>query len=221
MEAHLQLSSAQPPFPTLSFGTGSLVRLPGPAINQPNVYNFDVTTYNAMYEDLDSKDSRLYRANGLLPMLDRNRNVKRGPERWQDWKVGFPRVGERFEHDRGHQGVEGGVVDIVITCEERCWDAVVDDLLSRGSPLNRPVHVFNVDIKDNHEEALVGGKAILDLAHRLNEAARKERDTHGEEGWANGAGPARQSFDEQVPHILAEWQEQWPMLPALWTVAWF
>ncbi|KAI7185819.1 hypothetical protein KC324_g7313, partial [Hortaea werneckii] len=33
MEAHLRLTSAPSPYPTISFGTGSLVRLPGPSIN--------------------------------------------------------------------------------------------------------------------------------------------------------------------------------------------
>jgi RNA polymerase II subunit A C-terminal domain phosphatase SSU72 len=174
-----------------------------------------------MYNDLFGKDPRLYKINGLLPMLDRNRNVKFGPERWQDWRVGVPRVSEQQRHNRGSQGTEGGVVDIVITCEERCWDAVVDDLLNRGSPMNRPVHVFNVDIKDNHEEALVGGKAILDLAGKLNEAAMEEREKSGAGGWDQGSSAARKSFDERVPYILAEWQERWPHLPALWTLAWF
>lgn len=237
MEAHLRLTTAPSPYPTISFGTGSLVRLPGPSISQPNVYNFNTTSYAAMYNELYSKDQRLYRANGILPMLERNKNVKWGPERWQDWKIGVPRVGKRWHNqaegvpdadwqdDKGSQGTEAGTVDIVITCEERCWDAVVDDLLTRGSPLNRPVHVFNVDIKDNHEEALVGGRAILELADELNTAATAERDGMiragmDANGFDAGHAGARSGFDERVPDILAKWQERWPQLPALWTLAW-
>ncbi|KAK4627248.1 RNA polymerase II subunit A C-terminal domain phosphatase ssu72 [Fulvia fulva] len=237
MEAHLRLTTApNGPYPTISFGTGSLVRLPGPSISQPNVYNFNSTSYEAMYNELAGKDSRLYKANGILPMLERNKNVKWGPERWQDWKVGIPRVGKRwqtqdgaeqggaeaeYKDDKGYQGTEAGTVDIVITCEERCWDAVVDDLLTRGAPLNRPVHVFNVDIKDNHEEALVGGRAILELADALNQAAQQERDVSGNvNGFDAGQAGARAGFDEKVPEVLAAWQDRWPNLPALWTLAW-
>ncbi|KAK5705919.1 RNA polymerase II subunit A C-terminal domain phosphatase [Elasticomyces elasticus] len=246
MEAHLRLTTPTPSnpshtvYPTISFGTGSLVRLPGPSITQPNVYNFNTTSYSDMYEELKSKDAALYGRNGILPMLERNKGVKWGPERWQDWAVGVPRVGKRkrgaesgeeggeYGRDKGAQGTEAGTVDIVITCEERCWDAVVDDLLTRGSPLNRPVHVFNIDIKDNHEEALVGGKAILELADELNAAAREARETHvkgggmgGVNGFDQGLAGARMGFDERVPEILAGWQERWPGLPALWTLAWF
>lgn len=252
MEAHLRLSTSPSPYPTVSFGTGSLVRLPGPSITQPNVYTFNNTSYASMYSELLAKDSRLYRQNGILPMLERNKSVKWGPERWQDWRVGVPRVGKRwvvqdgttgseaeggdgggaeaeYKDDKGYSGTEGGVVDVVITCEERCWDAVLDDLLTRGSPLNRPVHVFNIDIKDNHDEALIGGKAILELADDLNEAAREEREVLAKDGggggdvngFDSGSAHARASFDERVPEILARWQERWPALPALWTLAWF
>lgn len=212
MEAHLRLSLAS--YPVISFGTGSLVRLPGPSISEPNNYKFNVTSYAQIYTELSSQNPRLYQANGLLNMIERNRSVKWGPERWQDWAVGRPRL--EHKEDRGSKGVEGGVVDVVITCEERCWDAVVDNLLERGSPLNRPVHVINVDIKDNHEEALVGGRAILDLADSLNAAAKAERE---EGGWRDREGT--NGFDDQVPDILGEWQERWPRLPALWTLAWF
>lgn len=220
MEAHLRLSTAPAAFPVISFGTGSLVRLPGPSITQPNVYSFNTTSYNQMYEELEAKDPRLYRNNGILNMLDRNRNLKWGPERFQDWVPGLPRLDHISKGDKGALGTEGGVVDVIITCEERCWDAVVDDLMNKGNSLNRPVHVFNVDIKDNHEEALVGGTAILDLANRLNESAIAQRKLHGSAGWENGSGAARLSFDESVPEILAEWQEKHPNLPALWTLAW-
>lgn len=216
MEAHLRLAKAG--YPVVSFGTGSLVRLPGPTISQPNVYQFNKTSYDSIYRELEAKDDRLYRANGVLNMINRNRGVKWGPERWQDWQIGIPRL----EHasDMGSTGTEGGVVDVVITCEERCWDAVIDDLLNRGSPLNRPVHVINVDIRDNHEEAAVGGGAILDLANRLNKAAAEERDKVGAAGFDAGSAASRSGFDERVPDIIAEWQERWPNLPATWTLAW-
>ncbi|PVF99767.1 Ssu72-domain-containing protein [Serendipita vermifera] len=146
MEGHNVLSHAG--YDVISAGTGSLVRLPGPTADRPNVYQFG-TPYQQMWEDLNRQDPALYQQNGLLQMLDRNRKLKLAPQRWSETRT---------------------MVDVVITCEERCFDVVCEDLLSRGSGFNRSVHVINMEIKDNHEEALIAGRAMLDLAAAVSSA---------------------------------------------------
>lgn len=75
-------------------------------------------------------------------MLDRNRRIKRNPEKFQ-------RCTERF--------------DIIITVEERVYDQVVDYMESKITEANQPVHIINMDIQDNHEEATIGAFLLCDL----------------------------------------------------------
>lgn len=49
----------------------------------------------------------------------------------------------------------------------KCLGYLRTDLLLKGGDLNRPVHVINVEIKDNHEEALIAGRALLDLCNAV------------------------------------------------------
>lgn len=87
-----------------------------------------------------------YTQNGLLHMLDRNRRIKKKPEKFQHCT-------DRFE--------------LIITAEERVYDQVVDYMESRESVHNQPVHVVNIDIQDNHEEATMGAFLICDMVSEV------------------------------------------------------
>jgi len=145
MEAHAFL--AKKGFNVKSFGTGDKVKLPGSAADKPNIYEFG-TTYDDIYHDLLNKDKSLYTQNGLLHMLDRNRRIKTRPERFQS-------NNERF--------------DLIITCEERVYDQTLE-YLDKIPEDNVAVHVINIDIQDNHEEATIGAFLICELVNMLSSA---------------------------------------------------
>uniref|UniRef100_A0A1D1YY61 RNA polymerase II subunit A C-terminal domain phosphatase SSU72 n=1 Tax=Anthurium amnicola TaxID=1678845 RepID=A0A1D1YY61_9ARAE len=145
MEAHSLMKRQG--FDVSSYGTGAHVKLPGPSLREPNIYDFG-TPYKHMYDELRRKDPDLYKRNGILPMLKRNSTIKLAPQRWQD-------------------NVSDGSFDVVLSFEEKVFDMVLDDLHNRDHSLMKPVLVINLDVKDNHEEAAGGAKLALDLCQEL------------------------------------------------------
>lgn len=87
-----------------------------------------------------------YTQNGLLHTLDRNRRIKSHPERFQECFDKF---------------------DILITCEERVYDQVLECMEGREATDNSIVHIINIDIQDNLEEATIGAFLISDLCSKV------------------------------------------------------
>uniref|UniRef100_A0A914C1V0 RNA polymerase II subunit A C-terminal domain phosphatase SSU72 n=1 Tax=Acrobeloides nanus TaxID=290746 RepID=A0A914C1V0_9BILA len=177
MEAHSFLQ--QRGFKVQSFGSGNSVKLPGPSIDRPNVYEFDSITYDSIYNDLKNKDSYLYTQNGLLHMLDRNRRIKERPQKFQ-------RTKEKF--------------DVIICLEERVYDQIVDFLQTRESSTGESVHVINIDIQDNHEEATIGALFVCDLCKRLEEC---------------------DDLDNEIDEILAEFEANYQDRNILHTICFY
>lgn len=134
------------------------------SINYTNFLDFG-TSYSDIHDDLSKKDKAYYTANGILHMLDRNRRLKLAPERFQNCQDKF---------------------DVIITCEERVYDQVVEYFETKGQSTSTPVHIINVDITDNHDEAVKGAFIISDLATQLAHAS---------------------DLDNEIDEILAELEE--------------
>ncbi|WJZ87832.1 hypothetical protein VitviT2T_007182 [Vitis vinifera] len=105
MEAHSLLKKQG--FNVSSYRTGVHIKLPGPSLREPNIYEFE-TPYKHMFDDLCCKNPKHnYKRNGILPMLKRNLSVKTSPQHWQDNATYEP-------------------FDLVFTFEEKVFDMVVE-----------------------------------------------------------------------------------------------
>merc|ERR1712083_2388 len=81
--------------------------------------------------------------NGILNMLDRNRRIKPNPQRLQNAETQY---------------------DLILTAEERVYDQVLQHFSSDDQPGDgQAVHVINIDIQDNHEEATIGAFMFCEL----------------------------------------------------------
>jgi len=103
-------------------------------------------------------DDDSYTKNGLLKMLTRNAQIKKAPEKWQ----------ENLKH-----------FDVVITFEDRVFEAVIESMVSNNIVFDRPTHVININVKDNHEEAERNAKLIADFSKKLNDSNDWENDISG------------------------------------------
>ncbi|VIO94877.1 carbamoyl-phosphate synthase, large subunit, putative [Brugia malayi] len=79
-------------------------------------------------------------------MLDRNRRIKDMPQKFQHFS---------------------GKFDVIICLEERVYDQIVEDLQTRDTNEGDSVHVINIDIQDNHEEAAIGALFVCDLCAKV------------------------------------------------------
>ena len=136
-----------------SYGVGRAVKLPGETVDSPNCYHFDQVTYQEIIDDLKTKNEDLYRQNGILAMLERDVQVKRGPNRWQS------------------RNRTTDVFDIILTFEKRVFDIVVQDL-AEGTGL--ACAVINMEVKDTAAEAVKAAPDAVALCRALRDAGEWE-----------------------------------------------
>ncbi|MED6222363.1 hypothetical protein PIB30_063585 [Stylosanthes scabra] len=173
-EAWKRTSSSRGRASTSLLTAGAHVKLPGPSLREPNVYDFG-TPYKQMFDDLRRKDPELYpfhlklwgffdckkfEAFNLnecnLLILARvfdgvlHRAVKTAPQRWQD-------------------NAADGSFDVVFTFEEKVFDMVIKDLHNKNHTHMKTVLVINLEVKDNHEEAAIGARLTLELCQEIKE----------------------------------------------------
>jgi RNA polymerase II subunit A C-terminal domain phosphatase SSU72 len=189
MEAHLQLAKAG--FDVTSYGTGAAVKLPGVSIDKPNIYAFG-TPYAEIMADLKGKDEAMYRANSVLTMLERNVTIKPAPQSWVATLPSSTAVGDgedaKLKGGKAGSGEETHF-EVLLTFEERVFDAVHESFQAREKTdyTEQAVHCVNVEVKDNHEDALVGALDAVKLA-----AALKAAD----------------DLDDEIGEIVSNWAEE-------------
>lgn len=93
-----------------------------------------------MCSDLVKKE--LYTQNGVLQMLQRNKKIKRRPEQFKNCK---------------------DVFDLILTCKEKVYHQVLEELNSRQQKTFQRVLVIHVNIQDAYKEARLGAFLFSEL----------------------------------------------------------
>jgi RNA polymerase II subunit A C-terminal domain phosphatase SSU72 len=189
MAAHRHLLGCAPLQPllkqVLSSGVGQSIKFPGPSADKPNIFPFG-TTFEHIHRELQRKDEALYEKKGLLALLQRNMDIKKASQRFQDM---WPRSPS----------------DIVFCFEERVFDHVCEfiELEEKHHPSANRVHAFNLTVNDSPEDAEKGAFLVLPLTAVL--CADFLTKLLGTEGWEDQISDAVAEFerDSGCPLVYA------------------
>ena len=58
--------------------------------------------------------------------------------------------------------------DLILTCEEKVYDQVMESFESAGSTSAHLAHIINIDVIDNPEDATLGAFVMLKLVQKLD-----------------------------------------------------
>ena len=139
-----------------SYGTGKKVKIPGLTEKRPLEYPFG-TDYETILNDLFDKDKDFYTKREIIPMIQRDRGVKKAPQRFQD-------------------ELDLSFIDVCICFDDRVFDSVLEELQFRGCSRVKPIFVFNIHVKDKVSSARDGAKDALHLAQMLNSCTNLEQE---------------------------------------------
>ena len=107
-----------------------------------------------MYNQCIQEGERHYAHVGVLSMLERNKQIKARPQRFQEADSAYLRD-----------------IDFVFCLESRVFADVVDDLMCQRHPSAdmRPIHVFNLETEDSSDGAKTGASWMVRFAQVLEE----------------------------------------------------
>jgi RNA polymerase II subunit A C-terminal domain phosphatase SSU72 len=171
----------------------------------------------AFSRDLERANRTRYSRNGMLQMLDRDRQLKESPERWQDHYERYAASADAAAAASAKRARKDGATsveaiaasaddsdepprprhfDVVITYETRVYEIVMADIEARGHNAalsrNQPTHLLNIDTTDNHAEAAVSAQLTLELVQAIYAAHKQAR------GGGAGNGDDSDEDDERA-----------------------
>lgn len=190
MEAQRVLTEAG--YNVSSYGTGNSVKIPGLTKETPNSFQFG-TPYTEILSTLKTQEStvpeekRNYAKQGLYDMLERNIKLKTCPENWQ-----VQTTSKLLEND------------VVVCCDEKCYEILLDDCARRGIKKGKSIIIINIDVEDFHAKSLEAGQAIRRLLNLLEEA--KEKSTE------------EADFYDSIGSVAGQWQLEYQHLPILYKI---